>query len=164
MTLLGTYAWRPAITQGNQSFCSLPGSLAFRGGTVSFFIMPLAAFKRTVVLDLSDVPTSVPRAELVTAIKGKFTPFVIESIQFVPVKLVEITFADPECKGIVEGFDFVTLGGAKCKVMYAGPRAQNVMLYHYRSEESNDRLLTFFSSYRIVSCTPSRKCMPMTLT
>ena len=71
--------------------------------------MPLAAFKRTVVLDLSDVPTSVPRAELVTAIKGKFTPFVIESIQFVPVKLVEITFADPKCKGIVEGFDFVTL-------------------------------------------------------
>ena len=105
------------------------------------------AFKRIVVFDLSEVPTSKSRADLVQAIRTKFEPAVIKSIQFVPVKQVQVTFEDPSMKGCVERFDDVLISEVPCKVLHAGPRAQNVMVYHYPYDADDQQLKVYLSTY-----------------
>ena len=54
------------------------------------------SYKKTVTFNLVDISPSVSRGDLVEVIKAKFSPAIVLSIQFVPVKLVQVTFEDFE--------------------------------------------------------------------
>lgn len=105
------------------------------------------SFKKTVTLDLSDVSPSVLRGEIVDVIKSKFNPAVVLSIQFVPVKRVQVTFEDVKMKEHMERFDTVDLNGVKCKIISGGPAAQNVLIYHFPFEEDNARLRAYLTPF-----------------
>lgn len=109
--------------------------------------MEPSSFKRSVTQDLSDVSPPVSRGALVDVIKGKFSPVVVLSIQFVPVKRVQITFEDPKMKGRMERYDTIDLNGVKCKIVSGGPTAQNVLIYHFPFEEDNAHLQAHLSPF-----------------
>ena len=94
MTIPGTYAGHPALTWGKpDSFIYF-----FSGGVVPLYPFPgvllpffsanmgPGSYKKTGTLNLTDVSPSVSRGELVEIIKSKFSPAVVLSIPFVPVK------------------------------------------------------------------------------
>ena len=115
MTLPGTYAGHPALTWGKPALLPVP---LFRGGKPSLYIcggelllFPLkmgpVSYKKTVTFNLTDISPSVSRGELVEVIKAKFSPAIVLSIQFVPVKRVQVTFEDSKMKDHVEKFETI---------------------------------------------------------
>ena len=72
---------------------------------------------------------------------------VVLSVQFVPVKKAHVTFEDDKNKEFVERYGFITINDVRCKILGVGPQVQNVMLYHYPYEESDDKLKLFLKSF-----------------
>ena len=105
------------------------------------------SYKKTVILNLKDITPSVSRGELAEAIKAKFNPAVVRSVQFVPVKRVQVTFEDSKMKEHVEWFEVIDLNGVKCPIVSGGPSAQNILIYHFPYEEENARLQAFLSPF-----------------
>ena len=62
-------------------------------------------------------------------IKAKFHLAVILSVQFVPVKRVQVTFEDSKMKDHVEKFETIDFNGVKCPTVSGGPSAQNILIY-----------------------------------
>ena len=80
-------------------------------------------------------------------IKAKFRPALVLSVQFVPVKQVQVTFEDSKMKDNVEKFETIDLNGVKCPIVGGGPIAQNILIYHFPYEEDDARLKTFLSPF-----------------
>ena len=60
-------------------------------------------FKRTVVLDLSGSSSDLPRYDVATMVYKRFEgSSSVQSIQFVPVKNVQITFKDSKTEESIE--------------------------------------------------------------
>ena len=78
-------------------------------------------------------------------IKAKFRPAIVLSVQFVPVKRVQVTFEDSKMKDNVEKFETIDLNGVKCPIVRGGPTAQNILIYHFPYEQGDARLKTFLS-------------------
>ena len=155
MTLPGTYAGRPALTWGKPALLPVP---LFQGGKPSlyicggeFLLFPLkmgpGSYKKTVTFNLTDISSSVSRGELVEVIKAKFSPAIVLSIRFVPVKRVQVTFEDSKMKDHVEKFETIDFNGVKCPIVSGGPSAQNILIYHFPYEEDDSRLKTFLSPF-----------------
>ena len=78
------------------------------------------SYRKTVTFDLADISPSVSRGELVEVIKAKFRPAIVLSVQFVPVKRVQVTFEDSKMKDNVEKFETIDLNGVKCPIVRGG--------------------------------------------
>jgi len=60
----------------------------------SLFVMVYANIKKTIAIDLSPLSADLSRQDLVRILVNKFENATIKAIQFVPVKLVHVTFED----------------------------------------------------------------------
>ena len=85
---------RPSLTWGKPA---LSGHSISGGAFLpSVNTMGPGSYKKTVILNLAEISASVSRNELVEVIKAKFSPAKVISVQFVPVKRVQVTFEDPK--------------------------------------------------------------------
>ena len=110
--------------------------------------MARGAFKNTVILDGSRFPPTMSRYDIAKSIKARFDcVYTVLSIQFVPGYRIQVTLKESEAKGAIEKFEEISVGAVKCKVISAGPRAQNVLLYHYPFEADNQELWRVFGPY-----------------
>ena len=106
----------------------------------SLFIMVYANIKRTIAIDLSPLSPDLSRQDLVRILISKFENVTIKAIQFVPVKLVHITFEDSATREHYAHVENIVLEGISCRVLGVGPLARTVYIYHYPFEEDDNRL------------------------
>ena len=102
--------------------------------------MVYANIKKTIAIDLSPLSPDLSRQDLVRILVNKFENATIKAIQFVPVKLVHVTFEDSATRDHYAQCENLLLNGISCRVMGVGPQARTVFVYHYPYEEDDDRL------------------------
>ena len=102
--------------------------------------MVYANIKKTIAIDLSPLSPDLSRQDLVRILVNKFENVTIKAIQFVPVKLVHVTFEDSATRDHYAQCENLLLNGISCRVMGVGPQARTVFVYHYPYEEDDDRL------------------------
>ena len=106
----------------------------------SLFVMVYANIKKTIAIDLSPLSPDLSRQDLVRILVNKFENVTIKAIQFVPVKLVHVTFVDSATREIYAHVENIILNGISCRVLGVGPQARTVFVYHYPFEEDDNCL------------------------
>ena len=106
----------------------------------SLFVMVYANIKKTIAIDLSPLSPDLSRQDLVRILVNKFENVTIKAIQFVPVKLVHVTFQDSVTKDYYAHVENIILEGISCRILGVGPQARTVFVYHYPFEEDDNRL------------------------
>lgn len=109
--------------------------------------MVLDNFKRTIAIDLSAMPPSLSRQDLVGILVNKFVNVLVKAIQFVPVKLVHVTVEDCATRDYYAPAENIVLDGISCCVLGMGRQARTVLIYHYPYEENDDRLKLALGSF-----------------
>jgi len=109
--------------------------------------MVLANFRKTIAIDLSDMSSDLSRQDVVNILLDFFSHVTVKSIQFVPVKLAHVTFEDSATKDYYIRYDELEFNGVKCRVLGAGSRAQQVLVYHYPYEEDDESLKSVLEDF-----------------
>ena len=104
-------------------------------------------FARTVVLDISDFPSSMVRGDIVSQFVAEFSGYDIDSIQFMPGSRLFVTFQHPNSKAFVEESESVWVGSVSCRVLGGGPRLQTVNIFHYPYEAESGPLEKALGAY-----------------
>ena len=108
----------------------------------------LGPFQRTVVLNISEFPSTASRVDIAKCVNAKFAShFPVDSIQFVPGGNVQVTFRSDAAKRSVESADIIAIGSVQCRVVRPGPRMENVLVFHYPFESDPSALRRVLSSY-----------------
>ena len=102
--------------------------------------MVLDNIKKTIGIDLSPMPATLSRQDLVGLLLAKFEGVVVKAIQFIPVKTVHVTFEDVATRDYYALAENIVLDGISCRVISVGPQARLVYIYHYPYEEDDNRL------------------------
>ena len=116
---------------------------------VCFFspaIMVLANFRKTIAIDLSAMSSDL-NCQDVNILLDFFPHVTVKSIQFVPVKLAHVTFEDSTTKDYYIRYDELEFNGVKCRVLGAGSRAQQVLVYHYPYAEDDESLKSVLEDF-----------------
>ena len=131
-------------------WATFPGSLSGLGPLLGFvflslklsslFVMVYANIKKTIAIDLSPLSPDPSRQDLVRILVNKLENVTIKAIQFVPVKLVHVTFEDSVNRDYYAHVENIILEGISCRVLGVGPQARTVFVYHYPFEEDDNRL------------------------
>ena len=109
--------------------------------------MVLANFRKTIAIDLSAMSSDLSRQDVVNILLDFFSHVTVKSIQFVPVKLAHVTFEDSATKDYYIRYDELEFNGVKCRVLGAGSRAQQVLVYHYPYEEDDESLKSVLEDF-----------------
>ena len=113
-----------------------------------WFSIMSGPFQRTVVLNVSEFPSSATRVDIAKCVHAKFSPhFPIDSIQFMPGANVQVTFLSSAAKRSVESVESIAIGSVHCRVVRPGPRMENVLVFHYPYESNPSALRRALSSY-----------------
>ena len=111
------------------------------------FIM-VRVLRHTMVLDTSDLPTTLSCFEIAKAVDDLYCEdFMVKSVQFMPGKRLHVVFDGPEAKGVAEQFGQATIHAITCRVVESGPQVHLLNVYHYPCEEDNAPLLAVLSGY-----------------
>ena len=102
--------------------------------------MVLDNIKKTISIDLSPMPATLSRQDLVGLLLAKFEGVVVKAIQFIPVKTVHVTFEDVATRDNYALAENIVLDGFSCRVISLGLQARMVYIYHYPYEEDDNRL------------------------
>ena len=86
--------------------------------------MVYANIKKTIAIDLSPLSPELSRQDLVRILVNKFENATIKAIQFVPVKLVHVTFEDSATRDYYAHCEYLLSDGISCRVLGVGPQAQ----------------------------------------
>ena len=111
--------------------------------------MVFRGFHRTVSLDVSQLAVSHNRESVSTFIDNHFAQYNIHAVQFVG-KTAKVTFAVEASRQAVIAHQAVNINGVQCAVHGGGPRSQNVLVYNYPVEGSEESLREVFGAYRVI--------------
>ena len=105
-------------------------------------------FQRTVVLDITEFPSTSSRVDIAKCVNAKFDrELPVESIQFVPGGRVNVTFRSSDDKRRVESVEAIAIGSVKCRVVKPGPKLETVLVFHYPFESDSSALRRVFGSF-----------------
>ena len=115
--------------------------------------------KRTMVLDISGLPTTLGRFEIAKVLDDLYCEdFVMKSVQFMPGKRLHVVFDGPDAKNAAEQFMQATVHGVTCRVVESGPQVQLVNVNRYPYEEDNAPLLAVLGWYGEVRNIGYQRC------
>ena len=139
----GDLCWVPCPNPGEAEL-----SLSFTLTIVFPSFIMLRELKRTMVPDISGLPTTLGRFEIAKAVEDVYCEdFVVKSVQFMPGKRLHGVCDGPEAKNAAEQCKQATIHGVTCRVVESGPQVQLVNVYHYPYEEDNAHLLAVLGGY-----------------
>lgn len=111
--------------------------------------MAFRAFRRTVSLDVSQLAATNDRKKVCELIVNHFANHTIHAVQFVGT-VAKVTFAVEASKQEVINHQAVSISGVQCAVRGGGPRAQNVLIYNYPVEGSEDSIRRVLGVYGVI--------------
>ena len=111
--------------------------------------MAFRGFCRTVNLDVSQLAVSHDRKSVSTFIVNHFAQYNIHAVQFVG-KTAKVTFAVEASRQAVIAHQAVNINGVQCAVHGGGPRSQNVLVYNYPVEGSEESLRGALGAYGVI--------------
>ena len=109
--------------------------------------MVFTNFRKTIAIDLSSVPIALSRQDLARLLLDKFKDIVVKAIQFVPVKIVHVTFDDCATRDYYIHSEHIDIEGVNCRIRAAGTQAQQVLIYHYPFEADDTQLRLSLSAF-----------------
>ena len=104
------------------------------------------ALKRTLIINAWGF-AEMSRYEIAKLIKLSLGSHSIKSIPFMPNYYVHITFESEASKTTLTRNEYLLIGDRHCKVVRVGPRAENILLFHYPYKESDQSLADFFKEF-----------------
>ena len=105
--------------------------------------------RRTVGLDVSGLAASNDRKEVSRFIVEHFAHLNIHAVQFVGT-IAKVTFAVEASKQQVICHQSISINGVQCAVRGGGPRAQNVLIYNYPVEGTEEPIRRKLAAYGTV--------------
>ena len=111
--------------------------------------MALRGFRRTVSLDVSQLADSHDRKTVSSFIVDHFAQYTIHAVQFVG-KTARVTFAAEASRQEVVSHQAINIHGVQCAVRGGGPRAQNVLVYNYPVEGSEESIRRVLGAYGVI--------------
>ena len=115
----------------------------------AFSAMALRAFRRTVSLDVSQLAVTNDRKKVCELIVNHFANHKIHAVQFVGTA-AKVTFAVEASKQEVINHQAINISGVQCAVRGGGPRAQNVLIYNYPVEGSEESIRRVLGAYGVI--------------
>ena len=111
--------------------------------------MAMRAFRCSVSLDVSQLALTNDRKKVCELIVNHFANLKIHAVQFVGTA-ANVTFAVEPSKQEVINHQAISISGVQCAVRGGGPRAQNVLIYNYPVEGSEESIRRVLGAYGVI--------------
>ena len=111
--------------------------------------MTLRAFRRTVSLGVSQLAVTNDRKKVCELIVNHFASHKIHAVQFLGT-VAKVTFAVEASKQEVINHQAISISGVQCAVRGGGPRVQNVLIYNYPVEGSEESIHCVLGAYGVI--------------
>ena len=150
---LGLFFGSPALFFFRLSGLNPVGFLfSFASSLFHFFVLlaiALRAFRRTVSLHVSQLAVTNDRKKVYELIVNHFACHKIHTVQFVGM-VAKVTFAVEASKQEVINHQAIRISGVQCVVQGGGPRVQNVLIYYYPVEGSEESICRILGAYGVI--------------
>jgi len=111
--------------------------------------MALRAFHRTISLDVSQLAVTNDRKKVCELIFNHVACHKIHTVQFVGM-VAKVTFAIEASKQEVINHQAISISGVHCAVQGGGPCLQNVLIYNYPVEGSEESIRHILGAYGVI--------------